>query len=87
LNSSQTFSTPLYTNESTIEFTTRLAKLFACKTGKPIYVGNSISFATTGLGGTVEEEMEVLKMVVELVTDELRKSGVVSLVDGMAGGH
>jgi hypothetical protein len=39
------------------------------------------------MGGTVEEEMEVLKMVVELVTDELRKSGVVSLVDGMAGGH
>jgi hypothetical protein len=45
-------------------------------------VGNSISFASAGLGGTVEEEMEGFKKVVEVVLDEVRKSEVQELVDG-----
>lgn len=38
----------------------------------PVYVGNSISFANTGLGGTVEEEMEAFKKVVEVTLDKLQ---------------
>ncbi|KAK0124458.1 hypothetical protein ONS95_009412 [Cadophora gregata] len=71
LNPGQTLSTPLYTYESSVEFTTRLAKLLARKTKKAVYVGNSISFASAGLGGTVEEEMEGFKKVVKVVLDEV----------------
>lgn len=38
----------------------------------PVYVSNSISFANTGLGGTVEEEMEALKRVVDATLDKLQ---------------
>ena len=75
MNPGQTLSTPLYTYESSVEFTTRLAKLLARKTGNPIYVGNSISFASAGMGGTVEEEMEGFKKVVEVVMSEVQKHG------------
>jgi hypothetical protein len=82
MNSGQTISTPLYTYESSVEFTTRLAKLLARTTKKPVYVGNSISFASAGMGGTVEEEMEGFKKVVEVVMDEVRKSEGQELVNG-----
>jgi hypothetical protein len=65
MNPGQTISTPIYTYESSVEFTTRLAKLLARKTRKPVYVGNSISFASAGMG---------FKKVVEVVMDEVRKS-------------
>ncbi|PVH86974.1 hypothetical protein DL98DRAFT_406762 [Cadophora sp. DSE1049] len=81
LNPGQTLSTPLYTYESSVEFTTRLAKLLARKTKKAVYVGNSISFASAGLGGTVEEEMEGFKKVVEVVMEEVQKSE-----DGLVNG-
>ena len=58
--------------EPTLEFTTRLAKLLARRTQLPTYVGNSISFASTGLGGTVEEEMDAFKRVVEVTLDNLQ---------------
>lgn len=64
--------------EPTIEFTTRLAKLLVRKTGLPAYVGNSLSLASAGLGGTVEEEMDAFKKVVETLApllDDLVKSG------------
>jgi len=38
-----------------------------------VYVGNSMSFASTGMGGTVEEEMEGFRRVVEVVTRLLDK--------------
>jgi hypothetical protein len=82
MNPGQTISTPLFTYESSIEFTTRLARLLARRTGKPVYVGNSISFVSAGLGGTVDEEMEGFKKVVEVVMDEVRKSEVQELVNG-----
>jgi len=41
--------------------------------GKPVYVGNSISFASAGMGGTVEEEMEGFRRVVEVVMGLLDK--------------
>jgi hypothetical protein len=44
----------------------------AKKTKRPIYVGNSISFASTGLGGTMEEEMEAFKQVVAVALDKLQ---------------
>jgi hypothetical protein len=69
----ETLSTPLFTHGGTLDFTTRLSKLLARKTGKPVYVGNSISFASAGMGGTVEEEMEGFRRVVEVVTGLLKK--------------
>ncbi|OCK76153.1 hypothetical protein K432DRAFT_306979 [Lepidopterella palustris CBS 459.81] len=64
-------STPLYTQSSTLDFATRLAKVLAKRVGKPVYVGNSISFAAAGMGGTVEEEMEAFKRCVEVVVGVL----------------
>lgn len=49
-----------------------MAKLLAKKTQMPVYVGNSISFVNTGLGGTVEEEIEAFKKVVEITLDKLK---------------
>jgi hypothetical protein len=77
-NPNQPLSTPLCTVEPTLEFTSRLAKLLVKKTGLPAYVGNSLSLASTGLGGTVEEEMEAFKKVVETLVpllDDLAKAG------------
>lgn len=56
-----------------MDFTTRLAKILARKLGKPVYVGNSTSFASAGMGGTVEEEMEGFRRVVEVVMGLLDK--------------
>ncbi|KAF2749401.1 hypothetical protein M011DRAFT_398442 [Sporormia fimetaria CBS 119925] len=64
---SNVLSTPLYTHSSNIDFTTRLAKVLARRTSKPVYLGNSISFASAGLGGTVEEEVEGFRRCVEVV--------------------
>ncbi|CAA9960934.1 PAC4 domain containing protein [Pyrenophora teres f. maculata] len=69
----KTLSTPLFTHGSTLDFTTRLAKVLARKTGKPVYVGNSLSFASAGMGGTVEEEMEGFRRVVEVVMSLLKE--------------
>jgi hypothetical protein len=63
--------TQLYTYESSIDFTTRLAKLLARKSKIPVYVGNSMEFSSAGMGGTVEEEMAGLKAVVEVVMAEV----------------
>jgi hypothetical protein len=77
-------STPLCTVEPTLEFTTRMAKLVARKTQLPAYVGNSVSFANTGLGGTVEEEMEAFKQVAGVVLSKLQHLTTASqpLADG-----
>ena len=81
-NPSQPLSTALFTVEPTIEFTTRLAKLLVRKTGLPAYVGNSLSLASTGLGGTVEEEMDAFKRVVETLAPALADLGGVALPNG-----
>jgi hypothetical protein len=70
---SQPLSTPLFTHSATLDFTTRLSKVLARRTGKPIYVSSSMSFANAGMGGTVEEEMEGFKLVVQVVMDLLNK--------------
>jgi hypothetical protein len=51
-----------------------MAKVLTRKLKKPVYVGNSISFASAGMGGTVEEEMEGFKRVVDVVMGMLTKS-------------
>jgi len=84
-NPRQALSTQLYASESSIDFTTRLAKLLARKTKRPIYVGNSMSFAGAGLGGTVEEEMEGFRKVVEVVMDEVQKHDGARLTNGVNG--
>lgn len=37
-----------------------------------VYVSNSISLASTGLGGTFEEEMEAFKKVVQVALSKLQ---------------
>ncbi|KAI0150294.1 hypothetical protein GGR57DRAFT_473401 [Xylariaceae sp. FL1272] len=71
-DASQPLATTIYSSEATLEFTTRLAKILAKKTQMPVYVGNSISFANTGLGGTMEEEMEAFKQVAAVALDKLQ---------------
>ncbi|KAJ4309957.1 hypothetical protein N0V84_011221 [Fusarium piperis] len=74
LNPVQPLSTTLYSSESSVEFTTRLAKLLARRTQLPVYVSNSMSFADAGMGGTVEEEMEAFKTIVQIVLEKLQPS-------------
>lgn len=52
-----------------------MARLLVRKMGneRPVYVGNSISFASTGLGGVVEEEMEGFKAVVVGIMGVLKR--------------
>ncbi len=40
----------------------------------PVYVGNSISLTSTALGGTVEEESEAFRAVVDVVLARLQHS-------------
>ncbi|KAI0859474.1 hypothetical protein F4860DRAFT_482905 [Xylaria cubensis] len=71
-NPGQPISTTLYSSEATLEFTMRLARILVKKTRMPVYVGNSISLASAGLGGTMEEEMEAFKQVVAVAIDKLQ---------------
>lgn len=75
LDPNQPLSTILFSHEPTLEFTTRMAKLLAKKTELPVYVTNSLSFANAGMGGTVEEEMEAFKNIVEVTLDKIQKAG------------
>lgn len=77
-NPSQPLSTPLYTLPSSLDFATRLAKVLARKTGRAVHVGSSVSFAGAAGGGTVEEEMDGFRRIVDVVTtevDRLRAEG------------
>ncbi|KAH7309475.1 hypothetical protein B0I35DRAFT_81856 [Stachybotrys elegans] len=77
-NAQQPLATTLFSMESTVEFTTRLARLLARKTQLPVYVSNSMSLESAGMGGTVEEEMEAFKSIVEVSLDRLRNSGTIA---------
>lgn len=72
-NPNNILSTPLYAQESSIDFTTRIAKVLAKKMQMPVYVGNSISFASAGLGGSVEEEMEGFKICIDTVVEHVNR--------------
>lgn len=75
-NAQQPLSTTLFSHEPTLEFTTRLAKLITRRAQLPVYVTNSVSFADAGMGGTVEEEMEAFKSIVEVTLERLRGAGI-----------
>lgn len=60
-NERNTICTELFATEATVEFATRLAKILARRTMKPVYVGCSMSMRDI----TTEEEMEVLKNIVD----------------------
>ena len=65
-------STPLYSLPSSLDFTTRLAKLLARRTARPSYVGSSINLSNAVGGGTVDEEMEAFRAIVDAVEAETR---------------
>lgn len=71
-NPNQPISTPLYTQESNLEFATRIAKLLAKKTMLPAYVGSSLDLSGMGMGGTAEEEMEAFRKVIEVILERMR---------------
>lgn len=74
IQGTNTLSTALYTRDSSIDFTTRTAKILARRTGMPAYVGGSVSFGGGyGMRPTVEEEVEGLKAVVDVVVREVER--------------
>ncbi|TQV99185.1 hypothetical protein V2A60_004675 [Cordyceps javanica] len=75
-NPQQPLATTIFTTEATLEFTTRTARILARRANRPVYVTNSISFVNAGMGGTVEEEMEALKNVIEVVSGRLKEMGM-----------
>lgn len=64
----------LFSVEPTIEFTTRIARILARKAEIPVYVTNSVSFKNAGMGGTVEEEMEGLKSIVDAILPKIQEA-------------
>lgn len=48
-----------------------------------MYVSSSMSFAGAGLGGTVEEEMEAFRKLVEVITGKLH--GAMGITNGVSG--
>ncbi|KAJ6779348.1 hypothetical protein PWT90_04286 [Aphanocladium album] len=77
-NPQHPLATTIFTTEATLEFTTRTAKILARRANRPVYVTNSISFVNAGMGGTVEEEMEALKNVIDVVSDRLKNEGLLA---------
>ncbi|GAB7360017.1 hypothetical protein MBLNU230_g7542t1 [Neophaeotheca triangularis] len=73
-NPNQPISTALYTVPSSLDFATRMAKLLARKTKKPCYVSSSINLSGSVQGGTVEEEMEAFRTIVQVVMNEAETS-------------
>ncbi len=74
MNKGQTLCSNIFVYDPTIDFTVRMARLLARETQKPVYIGNSMSFASAGMGGTVAEEMEGFKKVLDVVAVELERS-------------
>ncbi|EMC92235.1 hypothetical protein BAUCODRAFT_47957, partial [Baudoinia panamericana UAMH 10762] len=70
-NPTQPISTALYSSSASLDFATRMAKVLARRTGKPSYVGGSLNLSNAAGGGTLEEEMEAFRTIVEVVTAEV----------------
>ncbi|KAF3109060.1 hypothetical protein TWF569_006132 [Orbilia oligospora] len=66
-NNKETICTPLILDMATLETTERIARILARRLQVPVYLGNSMNFAAMGAGGSVEEEMGVVRDVVETV--------------------
>ncbi|CAI7600427.1 unnamed protein product [Penicillium viridicatum] len=63
-----TISTTLYTSPSSIEYTTRIARILARRFSIPVYVGCSID--PHGMGLEVAEEMEGLTKIVNVIMEK-----------------
>jgi hypothetical protein len=60
-----------------------MASVLARRTGKPTYVGNSMSFAGAGRGGDADEEIAGFRRVVEVIMAEVTKTGAAKMVNGV----
>lgn len=69
----QPMSTVLYSVPSSVDFTTRIAKLLARRLQKPCYVGSSVNLSGAMGGGSVEEEMEAFRAIVDVVCKEAHR--------------
>jgi hypothetical protein len=59
-----------------------MASVIAKKSGKPTYVGNSMSFAGAGRGGDADEEIAGFRRIVEVVMAEIDNSRSGKMVNG-----
>ncbi|EPS43794.1 hypothetical protein H072_2221 [Dactylellina haptotyla CBS 200.50] len=73
-NKKETISTPLIPDMATLETTERIARILARRLQVPVYLGNSMRLTAMGGGGSVEEEMGVIRDVVEVVAGVFAKS-------------
>ncbi|KAJ0320750.1 hypothetical protein COL5a_009604 [Colletotrichum fioriniae] len=78
LEPAQPISTAIYSVESTLEFTTRVAKLLAKRANMPVYVGCSINLGGAAMSLSVEEEMEAFRAIVDVVTAKLKGEPLVN---------
>lgn len=58
----------------TVDTATRLAKILVSRTGRPVYLGNSMRFGSAGRGGDVDEEMEAVAKVVEGIVGRVKEA-------------
>lgn len=70
-NPTQPLSTSLYNLPASLDFTTRMAKVLVRRTQKLCYVGGSVNLSNSAGGGSVEEEMEAFRAVVDVVVAEV----------------
>ncbi|KAF9870787.1 hypothetical protein CkaCkLH20_11686 [Colletotrichum karsti] len=80
LDPAQPLSTDIYSVESTLEFTTRMAKLLAKRADMPVYVGCSMNLGGNAMALSVEEEMVAFRAVVDVVMARLK--GQAAVVNG-----
>lgn len=66
-------STAIYTTPSTLDFSTRLAKVLARRLARPCYVGSSINLSSAAGGGSVDEEMEAFRAIIDVVTGQVSR--------------
>lgn len=67
--SNETLSTALYSKTGSVDFVTRLAKVLARRTRKPVYVGGEVRF------WSIEDEGVALRGIVEIVMGRLSQAG------------
>jgi hypothetical protein len=51
-----------------------MAKVLARKTSMPCYVGSSVNLSSAAGGGTVDEEMEAFRLIVDVVMKAVERS-------------
>lgn len=64
-------STVLYSMPSSVDFTTRIAKVLVRRLQRLCYVGSSVNLSSAMGSGSVEEEMEAFRAIVDIVCKQL----------------